>query len=505
MSDLNPHMDAGAERVLEESLERRQRGLDRRELLGNLVLAGAFLTVAVATAALATGERAFSPWLALLFVAAYAVVGAVELWGDFGNVVPTQIVFVPMLLLLPAPYVPLLVAAAIVLTSAGQALRGGAALGRSALAIGDAWFSVGPALVLIASGAVQPSLVSGGSTPSRWRRSCWATVSSPPAARASSTACGCVPCCATCGWSTGSTCCSSPSACSRRSPLPTRPRRRCWCCLSPTCCSPSRASARRACASRSSSGAPTAAPRCCCATCSRRTTSTPGATRRTSWALTVSVAERMGLDEDLRRSAELGALLHDIGKIAVPDEIINKPGPLDDEEWAIMKTHTVEGERMLAQVGGLLADVGLVVRASHERWDGGGYPDGLAGDAIPLAACIVSACDAFNAMTTDRSYRKALPLSVAVGELRKNSGTQFCPAVVDALVELVLEAEALARVTSPAGSSPWLLRALPALLRRSRRPARPDQRQRRLGRGVGEPPAAACSPSAPSCGGLMCL
>ena len=126
--------------------------------------------------------------------------------------------------------------------------------------------------------------------------------------------------------------------------------------------------------------------------------------------LTVSVAERMGLDEDTRRSAELGALLHDIGKIAVPDEIINKPGPLNDEEWAIMKTHTVEGERMLAQVGGLLADVGLVVRASHERWDGGGYPDGLAGEAIPLAACIVSACDAFNAMTTDRSYRKALPL-----------------------------------------------------------------------------------------------
>ena len=173
--------------------------------------------------------------------------------------------------------------------------------------------------------------------------------------------------------------------------------------------------------------------------------------------LTVSVAERMGLDEDTRRSAELGALLHDIGKIAVPDEIINKPGPLNDEEWAIMKTHTVEGERMLAQVGGLLADVGLVVRASHERWDGGGYPDGLAGDAIPLAACIVSACDAFNAMTTDRSYRKALPLAVAVGELRKHSGTQFCPAVVDALVELVLEAEAAEAAEEPA----WELSVAP--------------------------------------------
>ena len=126
-----------------------------------------------------------------------------------------------------------------------------------------------------------------------------------------------------------------------------------------------------------------------------------------------------------------------------------------------MKTHTVEGERMLAQVGGLLADVGLVVRASHERWDGGGYPDGLAGEAIPLAACIVSACDAFNAMTTDRSYRKALPLSVAVGELRKHAGTQFCPAVVDALVEP--RARGRGAAPGPAGSSPWRLRPLPRL------------------------------------------
>jgi len=137
------------------------------------------------------------------------------------------------------------------------------------------------------------------------------------------------------------------------------------------------------------------------------------------------------------RATEMGALLHDIGKIAVPDEIINKPGPLDDEEWAIMKTHTVEGERMLQQVGGLLSSVGIVVRASHERWDGGGYPDGLVGEAIPVAARIISACDAFNAMTTDRSYRKALPLEVAIDELHKNAGTQFAPDVVVALVAIV--------------------------------------------------------------------
>jgi HD-GYP domain-containing protein (c-di-GMP phosphodiesterase class II) len=102
-----------------------------------------------------------------------------------------------------------------------------------------------------------------------------------------------------------------------------------------------------------------------------------------------------------------------------------------------MKTHTVEGERMLQQVGGLLSSVGVVVRASHERWDGGGYPDGLVGEQIPVPARICAACDAFNAMTTDRSYRKALPLQVAIGELRKHSGTQFAPDVVEALVAVV--------------------------------------------------------------------
>src|SRR5215217_8003137 len=139
----------------------------------------------------------------------------------------------------------------------------------------------------------------------------------------------------------------------------------------------------------------------------------------------------------IAHSLELGALLHDIGKIAIADEIINKPGPLDDDEWAVMKTHTIEGQRMLDRVGGPLADVGVVVRASHERFDGGGYPDGLAGQAIPLAARLVSVCDAYNAMTTDRSYRKALPLDVAARELRANAGTQFDPAVVEALLDVV--------------------------------------------------------------------
>ncbi|MBV8598547.1 MAG: HD domain-containing protein, partial [Actinobacteria bacterium] len=118
----------------------------------------------------------------------------------------------------------------------------------------------------------------------------------------------------------------------------------------------------------------------------------------------------------------------------IPSAIINKPGPLDDEEWALMKTHTIEGERMLERVGGLLGHVGHIVRSCHEHWDGRGYPDGLAGEEIPLVARVVSACDAFSAMTTDRSYRAAMTPEAAVAELRRCSGTQFDPAVVDALI-----------------------------------------------------------------------
>jgi HD-GYP domain-containing protein (c-di-GMP phosphodiesterase class II) len=130
-------------------------------------------------------------------------------------------------------------------------------------------------------------------------------------------------------------------------------------------------------------------------------------------------------------------MLHDVGKIAVPKEIVNKPGALDPDEWEIIKTHTIEGQRMLERVGGFMRDVGEIVRSSHERWDGAGYPDGLRAEAIPLEARIVSACDAFNAMTTTRSYRKAMSLQDAIAELTRCAGSQFDPRVVDALVGLV--------------------------------------------------------------------
>jgi HD-GYP domain-containing protein (c-di-GMP phosphodiesterase class II) len=145
--------------------------------------------------------------------------------------------------------------------------------------------------------------------------------------------------------------------------------------------------------------------------------------------LVVAVADELALSPRERRNAEFAALLHDVGKIRIPNEIINKPGALTVEERAL-----IEGERLLERVGGLLGDLGRIVRSCHERWDGGGYPDRLAGEDIPLLARIIMCCDAFNAMTSDRSYRRALPYDEAVAELRRNSGSQFDPAIVEALL-----------------------------------------------------------------------
>jgi putative nucleotidyltransferase with HDIG domain len=153
--------------------------------------------------------------------------------------------------------------------------------------------------------------------------------------------------------------------------------------------------------------------------------------------LALDVCEELGLDADRKRNVEFGALLHDVGKIAVPKEIINKPGNLDEQEWAIIKTHTIEGQKMLEKIGGFMREIGVIVRASHERWDGSGYPDGLSGEAIPLEARIVATCDAFNAMTTTRSYRNAMSSADACAELRRCSGSHFDPNVVAALLAAV--------------------------------------------------------------------
>jgi HD-GYP domain-containing protein (c-di-GMP phosphodiesterase class II) len=157
--------------------------------------------------------------------------------------------------------------------------------------------------------------------------------------------------------------------------------------------------------------------------------------------LVQAVAEELGVNPDARQELEFAALLHDVGKISIPKEILNKPASLTDDEWELMKTHTIEGQFMLDRVGGLLGRVGEIVRSCHERWDGTGYPDGLAGEEIPVQARIVFVCDAWNAMTTHRAYRGAMSQEEAMEELVVNAGTQFDPNIVSALANVIKQGE----------------------------------------------------------------
>ena len=149
----------------------------------------------------------------------------------------------------------------------------------------------------------------------------------------------------------------------------------------------------------------------------------------------VEVGKVVGLDVTSLKRLELGALFHDIGKIGIPNDILQKAGPLTDEEWVIMRQHPEMGERILEPID-RLADVRPIVRACHEHYDGAGYPDGLAGEDIPVESRIILVVDAFHAMTTDRPYRRGLPVEEARRRLEESSGTQFDPAVVNALLWL---------------------------------------------------------------------
>ena len=168
-------------------------------------------------------------------------------------------------------------------------------------------------------------------------------------------------------------------------------------------------------------------------------------------ALAVRVAKDLGLSNEEVDEVSRAAELHDIGKVAIPDAILSKPGPLDAQEWAFMKRHTIIGERILGAAPAL-APVARLVRSTHERFDGAGYPDGLAAEAIPLGARVVFVCDAFNAMTTERPYSKALPPKVALAELRRCAGTQFDPRVVEAFCAVVTGAGEELTASLPSGA-----------------------------------------------------
>ena len=179
-------------------------------------------------------------------------------------------------------------------------------------------------------------------------------------------------------------------------------------------------------------------------------------TRLAEWA--VRVGEEMGLDEEYQRNIEVACLLHDIGKIGIPDEILRKEGPLSAAERLVVNRHPEYGWAILRLLPGFEL-AGLFALHHHERLDGAGYPAGLEGDQIPLGAKIVTVVDAFDAMVSDRCYRKGLGLSEAVRRLEADSGTQFDPCIVKRFVHLAREhVSEVSRIVEPAerpAAPPW--------------------------------------------------
>ena len=178
------------------------------------------------------------------------------------------------------------------------------------------------------------------------------------------------------------------------------------------------------------------------ASCSRRLPSATSHWGRTSTEVarySAAFAAELGLVGTEAKLVRAAAELHDVGKLALPEDVLQKPGQLDDDEWKIVRQHTLIGERIIAAAEGL-EHVALTVRSTHERWDGNGYPDGLRGSQIPLAARIIAICDAYDAITSERPYRHARTSERAIEELRASAGTQFDPELVETFIQHALPA-----------------------------------------------------------------
>jgi HD-GYP domain-containing protein (c-di-GMP phosphodiesterase class II) len=406
------------------------------ELVAEATVAGAFLAVAVPLAAFLPSEHRGSVALGALFVALYALMSRIEFDVGAGYGVPTQLVLIPMLFALPPGWVPLLVSAAWVLGKLPSYFDGTRHPDRVLAAIANAWHAVGPALVfglahvgsarwsqadiVLAALGAQLLCDLAASAAREWLR--LRELPKLPVRLLSDVYLTDV-CLTPVGFAVAIAASGHPMGTLVMLPLGgllmffARDRR-----------ARMEASAELGRAYRGTAfllGDVVEAD-----------DAYTGSHSRAVVELCMDVGPALGLDADQLRRLEFTALLHDVGKIAIPKEIINKPGKLDPEEWALMQTHTISGEAMLQNVGGVLGEVGVLVRSCHERYDGGGYPDRLAGETIPIEARIVACCDAFNAMTTDRPYRNALSLDDAHAELRRNRATQFDPDVVDCLLAL---------------------------------------------------------------------
>jgi HD-GYP domain-containing protein (c-di-GMP phosphodiesterase class II) len=430
-------LDPDAQRVIEEQRARRLDRLASRDRMTLVVSLGIFLGLAGSLAVLVPSDRSPAIVTVGVLLAGYAIAFRLDFEVGSGSAVPTQLIFVPMLFVLPPAMVPLAVATGILLGSVPDYTRGSLHLERVFLRLTDSWYAVGPTVVLLLAGESEPDL--------RHWPVYFAALAAQFALDYAST------------------------GIRQLVVLGVPPKNHLRAMASVWLIDAGLAPVGLAvafAAADSPAGVLLGLPLIALLTVFSRERRVRidhelelrDAYRGTAFLLgdvveaddaytghhsqdvvrlTLGVVDELGLSARERRDAEFAALLHDVGKVRVPNEIINKPGKLTDEEFEIIKRHTIEGEQMLLRVGGLLGEVGRIVRSCHERWDGAGYPDGIAGEEIPLIARIVCCCDAFNAMTTDRSYRKALPLHEAIAELRRTSGTQFDPQVVDALIATV--------------------------------------------------------------------
>jgi HD-GYP domain-containing protein (c-di-GMP phosphodiesterase class II) len=424
--------DPEAELLLEASRARAGTAFDRRELLVEGLVAATLAAVAIAMAVLLPADRAWAPETGVLLVLLYAASRQVGFEIATGYTCPLILVLVPMLFLLPPSLVPAHVAAGLLLGALVSRARGRRTGARAVLAIGHSWHSVGPALVFVAAGVSGPELTD------------WPVYLLALGAM----------------FATDAAASFFADRVGLGVPLKTIIRPSLWVYAVDAALAPIGFLAAYL-AADSAIGVVLIIPLIGLLWLFARERSwridqaieLSGAYRGTALLLgnvvefdhkytgshsrdvvelALAVGERLRLNPVQLRNLEFGALLHDVGKIAVPKAIINKPGPLTEAEWEVMRSHTVEGQRMLESVGGALMPVGLIVRASHEGYDGTGYPDGLSGEAIPIEARICSTCDAFSAMTTDRVYRRATSEEDALTELRRCAGTQFDPRVVAA-------------------------------------------------------------------------
>ena len=432
----DPLLPPDAEELLGQFRAKRVRRLFPRELAGELVAAAAFIAAAVALALLAPWQPAFSWPMALSLGAIYALASRVRFEVASCHTDATQLALVPALLLLPPATVPLIAALGYLAGEAPEYLRGEKHPERVIVSIANSWYALGPAAALALAGGIhgaedwplfaaalvaQLVVDTALNGPREWFELGASPRSQLPGTIWTYTVDSLLSCV---GFAAGLAALHEPYAFVLVVPLIAL----LWIFAGER--------QRRIDSALELSDAYRGTTMLLAELVESDDAYT-GLHSQGVVELSLKVGDRLGLEPRRRRALEFGALLHDVGKMAVPNEIINKPGPLTDEEWQLMKRHTIYGQRMLDRVGGTLREAGAVVRSSHERWDGGGYPDGLAGEEIPIESRIIACCDAFDAMTGDRSYRNALPLSFAIEELRTCAGKQFDPHVSAALVELV--------------------------------------------------------------------